>query len=161
MSSKWRRPLGPYPTPNFARLVNDVAEPSMVGFYSGQITTSKLGVLMGAAKGAGKVVDAWVSIKGSGKDDSNSLNISGQVYINGASCLSALPSIRHVSGEAATNKTTKATDDTGVAQAIVNTAANSYSVGDVFTCDFIIARTASPTTEMQNAVIVVDLEPTN
>ena len=154
-----RRYQGPFPTPNFSKQVNEVAEPSLAGLYSGQITVGKAGVLIGAAKGAGKVVDVWMSIKGSGKDDSNELELSGNVYINGTTCLSTNPVIAHVSGEAATNKTTKETGDTGITQGVVNPDARTYSAGDVFTCDFTLTRTASPTTEMQNAVIMVDLEP--
>lgn len=149
----------PYPSVNFAQQVNEVTEPSLVALYSGQITASKAGVLIGAVKGAGKVVDVYLSIKGSGKDDSNTLSFTADVYINGATCLTTAPVIAHVSGEAATNKTTVETGDTGITQAVLDYSAISYSPGDIFTCDWILTRTASPTTEIENAVLVVDIEP--
>lgn len=149
----------PYPSTNFAQQVNEVAEPALIALYSGEITASKAGVLIGTAKGSGVVKDVYLSIKGSGKDDSNTLSLTANVYINGTTCLTTAPVIAHVSGEAATNKTTVETGDTGITQAVLSGSAKSYSPGDIFTCDWTLTRTASPTTEMQNAVLVVDPEP--
>jgi len=131
----------------------------MVALFSGQITASKPGVLIGATKGHGKVVDVFLAIKGSGKDDSNTLSLTADVMINGTSCLTTAPVIAHVSGEAATNKTTKETGDTGITQAVIDTDNDDYAAGDVLTCNWTLTRTASPTTEMNNAVLIVELQP--
>jgi len=79
--------------------------------------------------------------------------------INGTSALTTKPKIAHVSGEAATQKTTLETGDTGITQCVVNAAANEFAVGDVITWNFEITRTASPTTEMFNPALVVEVEP--
>lgn len=154
-----RRYKGVYPTTNFAQLVNDVVEPGNLALFSGELTADSGVIPLGAAKVPGKVVDFWMSVNSSGKDDSNPLQVSGELYINGTTCLSTKPSIAHVSGEAATTKTTKATGDTGIAQAVIDPDARTYSAGDVFTCDLTLVRTGSPTTEMSNLVLVVELEP--
>lgn len=149
----------PYPSVSFAQQVAEVAESSLVALISGEITADVLGAVLGAAKGAGKAVDAWISVGGSGKDDSDPLQISGEIYLNGVSILSTLPVITHVSGEASTHKTTKESGDTGITQAVIDTDANDYSPGDVFSYDLTIER-SSPDTEASNAVVVVELEPT-
>lgn len=154
-----RRKLGPYPVTNFPQLVNEVAENPFTVTISGEITASKLGAPLGAVKFPGKVVDVWMSIVGSGKDDSNTLSIEGNVYINGTTCLSTQPKIAHVSGEAATNKTTKVTGSTGITQGVVDADADDVSAGDIITGDIALTRTASPTTEMNNAALVVEIEP--
>jgi hypothetical protein len=64
-----------------------------------------------------------------------------------------------VSGEASQQKTTIATGDTGITQAVMDTDNNSYNPGDVITVTLSLTRTASPTTEMLNPVIVLELEP--
>jgi len=151
----------PYPAVNFSQQVNEVTEPSLMAVVSGEITASKTGVPIGAAKGEGQVVDAWLSVGGSGKDDSEDLSLALDVMINGTTCLSTNPAIAHVSGEAATNKTTKVTGDTGITQAVIDSDANDYVAGDVFSYNLTLTRTASPTTEMSNSVVVVELEPNN
>jgi len=150
----------PYPSVNFPQQVNEAVETSLVSLVSGEITADVKGAPLGAAKGAGKAVDAWISVGGSGKDDSNPLQISGEIYLNGVSILSTLPVITHVSGEASAHKTTKESGDTGITQAVINTDANDYSPGDVFSYDLTLVRTVSPTTEVSNVVVVVELEPT-
>jgi len=66
-----------------------------------------------------------------------------------------------VSGEASQQKTTKVAGDTGITQGVVSPSADDYSPGDVFTADLVLTRTNSPTTEMANVAIVVELEPVN
>lgn len=156
-----RRSQGPYPGPAFAKQVNEVSELSLVGIMSGEMKVNAGETPLGAAKVDGRIVDVWLSVEGSGKDDSNTLSFTVDVMINGTSCLTTKPIIAHVSGEAATNKTTKETGDTGITQAVIDPDANDYVVGDMFTYTRTLTRTASPTTEMKNAVLVVELEPNN
>jgi len=74
--------------------------------------------------------------------------------------LSTVPSICHISGEASQAKTTKVTGDTGIIQAVIDEDANTFSPGDIFTVEIIgIKRTSTPTTEIANIVIVVEVEP--
>jgi hypothetical protein len=158
MSRKYR---GPYANPGFAQQVNEVVEPRIGAVFSGEFTSTVRGYPLGAAKYAGRVEDAWFSVGASGKDDAETLSMTVDVKINGTSCLSTKPIIAHVSGEVSGQKTTKETGDTGVTQAIINADACTYSPGDLFTADVVLTRTASPTTEVANIAVVVELEPNN
>ena len=131
----------------------------LVGVASGEFTITLRGVPLGAVNGGGRISNVWLSIATSGKDDTNTLSVAADVKINGTSCLTTQPAIAHVSGEASQQKTTKVTGDTGITQAVMNSSANTYAAGDVITYDRIITRTASPTTELANWVLVVELEP--
>lgn len=156
-----RRYQGAYPNINFPQQSNEVVEPSLMKVFSGQLTVNQTGVPIGAAKGTGRVVDAWISVLESGKDDSSTLSLTADVKINGTSCLTTQPILAHVSGEASQQKTTKEDDDTGVTQAVVDSGADDYAPGDIFTIDLTLTRTASPTTEMSNVAVVVELEPSS
>ncbi len=153
------RALSGVPTPAFNKVVAANVLPPLQATYSGEITGTTLGLPLGAVRTGGKISDVWLSVLGSGKDDTNTLSITTDVYINGTTCLSTAPVIAHVSGEAATTKTTKVTGDTGVTQSVMDCDANTCSPGDVLTYDFTLTRTASPTTEMNNVVLVVEFEP--
>lgn len=150
---------GPFPFPFWRKHLAANIMPPLVGFYSGEFEANVKSAPLGAARTSGVVTDVWLSIGASGKSNDYTLQVSGEVFINGATCLTTKPSIAHVSGEASQQKTTKESGDTGVAQAVVNTSANSFSRGDVFTYDLTCVRTGAPTTEMSNVVIVVELEP--
>ena len=99
-----------------------------------------------------------VTVDGNAKS-TGSTTIDGEVSINGISCLTTQASITHVSGEASQHKTTVVTGDTGITQAVIDGDNNSFSQGDLFTCDLTLVRTSSPTTEILNPCIVVELEP--
>lgn len=129
---------------------------------SGEITAISGEVPVGATRKAGRVVDVWMSAQESGKDDSIQLAVSGEAYINGVSCLSTVPSIRHISGEASQAKTTKVTGDTGITQAVINESANTFAPGDIISAQLVgVERSPSvtPTTEIHNVVIVIEVEP--
>jgi len=131
----------------------------LVGVVSGEFTTSSPGVPLGAMNGGGRMSNVWLSIATSGKDDAQTLGVEADVKINGSTCLTTKPKILHVSGEASQQKTTKITGDTGITHAVMNASANTYTAGDVITWDRTITRTASPTTEIANLVVVVEFEP--
>ena len=151
--------LGPLPSPGLARQIAANAMPPLMDCYSGEITANVEARPLGAAILGGRVSEVCLSVEASGKDDSNTLSIEADVFINGVSCLTTKPKIAHVSGETSQQKTTIVTGDTGITQSVMNSSANTFSVGDVFSYDFQLTRTASPTTEMKHPVIVVKLEP--
>lgn len=149
--------LGPYPFPDFPEKVADVSMPPLQASVSGEITASAEKSFV--ARYDGQVSDVWLSVLQSGKDDSNSLSIEADVLVNGTTCLTTKPKIAHVSGEASQQKTSLAeAADTGITASSINTS-NSFSAGDVITLKFELTRTASPTTEVNNPVIVVEMAP--
>jgi hypothetical protein len=150
---------GPFPDPAFGKQVAAVAMQLAEGSISGEVTANQTCMTLGIARYAGKVLNAALSVLGSGKDDTNDLYVEADVLINGVSCLTTKPKIAHVSGEAAAQKTTLETGDTGITQCVINAAASEFAVGDVITWNFEITRTASPTTEMFNPALVVEVEP--
>jgi len=150
---------GPFPSPAFKKQIAANDPSPMIGIFSGEITASAPGRMLGAANIGGVVSDVWLSVGASGKDDSNALSLTVDVKINGTSCLSTKPVIAHVSGEASTNKTTKVSGDTGIIQRVLDADNNSVSPGDVITYDITQARTPSPTTEMSAVAVVVEFEP--
>jgi hypothetical protein len=133
--------------------------PPVQAAVSGEITSTTV-VNVGAARFKGAVKNVWLSVGSSGKDDSNTLSLAADVRINGTTCLATQPAIAHVSGEAATQKSTKSTSDTGVTVAVLDYTNYTFNPGATIEATFILTRTASPTTEMANPCIVVELEPT-
>ena len=153
-----KKMTGPYPSVAFFKqLARDVIVP-MQALFSGECPVGVKSAPVGAAPRGGKVADVWMSVGTIGLDNANSLQITGEVYINGVSCLSTRPSIGYVTGEASQQKTTRVTGDTGIVQAVVNMDANTVTDGDMLTYDLDVART-SPDEEISNVVLVVELEP--
>ncbi len=133
--------------------------PPMQVSISGEITLETNNEIAGAANMGGKVANVWMSVAASGKDDSNTLSLDADVLINDTTCMTTKPIIAHVSGEASQQKTTRITGDTGLTSAVINRAANTFGPGDVISCTLNLTRTATPTTEMRNAIVVVEFEP--
>jgi len=150
---------GPLPSPGLMRQIAANAMVPLMAQYSGELTDHIWKDTVGAAILGGRVSEVFLSVEASGKDDTNPLSLEADVFINGVSCLTTKPKIAHVSGEASQQKTTAVTGDTGITQSVMNPDANSFNVGDVFSYDFDLTRTASPTTEIKNPVIVIKLEP--
>ena len=148
----------PLPSVGFNEAVAGNVLAPLQAVVSGEITANVGGDTLGAARGAGKVKDVWIAVMASGKDDSNTLSLTGNVKINGTTCLTTQPILAHVSGEASQQKSTNNSNDTGITAAVVDYSNNTFTAGDVFTYDLTLTRTASPTTEMQAAVLVVELE---
>ena len=149
---------GPYPSVNFSKQVNEVAEPSQMVVFSGELTANKTGFPIGACKDGGEIVGVWLSVGASGKDDDTALSATLDIKINGTTCLTTSPDIAHVSGEASQQKTTKATGDTGITEAVLDSDANDCAAGDMITGSLTLTRT-SPTTEISNVAVVVEFEP--
>lgn len=150
---------GAQPTAHFSKQVAAYVQPPLTYEVSGEFTASKNGITLGAARLASKVVDAWISVGGSGRDDSNTLSLAANIKINGTTCLSTQPAVAGNNGSASEHKTTKITGDTGITQAAINPAANTANEGDIISLDLSLTRTASPTTEMSNIAVVVEFEP--
>lgn len=153
-----RKMTGPYPTVAFwKQLARDVIAP-MQAIFSGECTVGVKSGVVGAAPRGARVSEVWMSVGTIGMDNDNSLQVSGEVYINGVSCLSTRPSIGYVTGEASQQKTTRVTGDTGIVQAAIDMDANTVTDGDMLTFDLDVART-TPDVEISNVVLVVELEP--
>jgi len=157
---KSRSDSGPLPTQRFAQQVADIAMPPLQGSLTGDQTSDALVNPAGIARFDGAIVGFYVSVGASGKDDSNALSAEFDCKINGVTCLSTLPIIAHVSGEASQQKTSfPEAADTGITEAVIDPAAAEFSAGDVITWDFDITRTASPTTEMNAPCAIIELRP--
>jgi len=154
-----KRLSGPFADPSESRRMSTAPLIPLTGTVSGELSSSVAGKPLGVAGASGRVRDVYLSVGLTGKEDVDyPLQISGEVYINGVSCLSTKPCITTVSGETPQQKTTRVTGDAGITQAVINGSANSFTPGDLFTFDIMVSRT-SPTQEMRNAAIVVELEP--
>lgn len=151
--------LGPFANPAFRQQMAANILAPMMDSYSGEFTENMYGKPLGVARMAGRISDVSLSVAASGKDDSNTLSVAGDVYINGTSCLTTQPAISHISGEVSQFKTTKVTGDTGITQRVLDYDNNSFSPGDIITYDLALTRTASPTTEIKHPSIIVGLEP--
>jgi len=149
---------GPLADPAEMRRIDRLVMPPLIGLISGELTADRPRCVMGAARTSGIVTDAWISMYGCGRDDTNGLSGEVDIKINGTSIFTTKPIIRSNHSEAAAHKTTKVSGDKEITQAAINPSARSFVAGDVFTFDFDITRTASPTTEMSNLVVVAELE---
>ena len=154
-----RKLFGPFPSVAFHKQIGRDAMPPMQAVFSGEMTVGVKLAPLGSVDRGGKVVDVWMSVNASGKSNTYQLQVTGEVYINGTSCLSTRPSIGHVSGETSQQKTTHVSGDTGIKQAVINASANTFTDGDMLTYKFDLVRTGTPTTEISNVVLVVELEP--
>ena len=151
---------GPFPSPSFDRQVAAVGMQPNMDNVSGEVTASDGGRSLGLARYAGKILGVHLSVLASGKDDAaDDLYIEADVMINAVSCLTTKPRIAYVSGEASTQKSTLVTTGTGLTQAVVNVAASEFAVGDVISWNMLLTRTASPTVEISNPSIIVEVEP--
>lgn len=151
------RLLGPRPNMAFAEQVQAARE-SLAGCISGEMTLTRWNVPLEPAPFDGYITDVWLAVKGSGKDNTNPLKIAANVKINGVTCLTTQPYITHVSGEAATNKTSIDAVAGSIVEAVIDRDACAIAKGDIITWDAIITRTATPTTEINTPCIVVELE---
>ncbi|RLI01788.1 hypothetical protein DRO30_03610 [Candidatus Bathyarchaeota archaeon] len=150
---------GPFPSPGFREQISANVLPPLIGFYSGEVTTSIGETPIGAVHSGGRISSVWMSVRSCGQDDSNTLKIEADVYLNGVSCLSTKPAISYVSGEAASQKTTVVTGDTGITQAVLDSTNIDVDPGDVLTFDLTLTRTATPAHEITHPCVVVEIQP--
>lgn len=158
-----RNYVGPLPSPAFPQQVSASVFPPLMGWVSGEFKASVGQQPLGIARYPGKVVAVNMSVGNAGQDDTsaNAPRVSGEVYINGVSCLTTRPSIGYLSGETAGQKTTFAdAGDACVQQAVINASANTVAVGDVVTWKMTYGGSTNPTTKLQNPCIIVEVVPT-
>jgi hypothetical protein len=149
------KPFGVIPSPGIRNQVLDRG-PKISYSFSGEITSSKSGTPIFAPDFAGKVADVHLCLANGGKDDDETLAIEGDLLIGGTSVFTTKPKITHVSGESAAARSTFETDD-GIQSCVIDHDNNDFSAGDVFMFNYALTRTASPTTEINNLVVLVDL----
>lgn len=150
------KPLGTIPMgPNFR---NQVIDQGLKVSYtiSGEITASKGGIPVYAPDFPGKVCDVHLCLANGGLDNTNPLSVEGDLKIDGTSVFSTKPKITYVSGEAA-DATSTFDSGTGITSGVVDEDSNSFTAGQVLMLDIDVTRTASPGTEMNNLVVLVDL----
>jgi hypothetical protein len=147
--------------PNFDRQVADVVQAPLYVTVSGEIAVSKTGLPAGIARNPGKVTGVIMSVLGVGRDASAACTLTGNVRINGTTCLTTQPVIAYVSGEVGNDQRTTHVNaaDTGITAAVIDHTANSYNPGDVFTVDFIYSGDANPEVKLHNAVMMIELDP--
>lgn len=150
---------GPLPSVALLRQLAAKMMPPLMDCYSGELTGTVYNRPLGVANMSGRVSDVFLSVERCGQDDDAALNLSGEVYINGTSCLTTRPSIGYVSGEASQHKTTRITGDTAIVQAMVDPDNNSVTAGDIISYDFLIDSQASPNVKLRNPCLVVIFEP--
>jgi hypothetical protein len=135
-----------------------------MGWISGEFKASMPQQPLGVARYAGKIVAVNLSAGNMGKDDTsaNSPRISGEVFINGTSCMTKPVSIGYKSGELQNLQKTSFADAAKacVQQGVINTSANTVAVGDVITWKMTYGGSASPTIKTQNPCIIVEVVPT-
>lgn len=148
---------GPWPNPSMQRKVVQKDPAPLMAIISGEITAD-VGAPIGVSNISGRVVDVYLSLEERGRDDSNTHTLDMDVLINGTSCLSTKPKIAANNGSASDQATT-AESGTGITQAVIDTDNDDVSQGDVLRYFGTLTRTASPTTEMSDGVVVVVIEP--
>lgn len=148
---------GPWPSPSIQRKMTFKDPAPMMAVISGEITAN-VGAPIGVSNIDGRVVDVYLSLEQRGRDDAQTHTLEMDVLINGTSCLSTKPKIAANNGSVSAQGDTYSSG-TGITQAVINTSADDVAVGDVLRYFGTLTRTASPTTEMSNGVVVVIIEP--
>ena len=148
----------PLPEVGWAKRLALNVMPPLQACVSGEIAATAV-IPIGVSRFRGAVKNVWISVGGGGKDDSNPLSVAADVRLNGTTILSTQPAIAHVSGEASIQKTTGVLGDAGITQAVLDYSNYVFEIGDVFECTFVLTRTASPSVEMANPCVIVELEP--
>ena len=153
-----KREYLPNPTVDFGGIVGEAGFAPLIHVVSGEVTTSSGRIPLGAAKATGRVRKVWVSALGCGRDDTNTLSVAFDVKINGTSCLTTQPKILDKQSAASAQRTSIKSGE-AVIEAVLDQDNVNFLPGDVFTCNRTLTRTATPTTEISNVVLVVELEP--
>lgn len=141
------------------RLAHNVLPPLMATI-SGELTATTV-VNLGMARFKGAIKDVHLTLGSSGSDIAgNDLSCAVDVRINGTTAISTQPVVAHVTGETAVQKSTKSSSDTGITQAVLDYTNYTFDAGDLIEATLVVTRTASPTVEMANPCVIVELEPT-
>jgi hypothetical protein len=155
-----RKGGSPLPEVGWAERLALNVMPPIQATVSGEITSTTV-LNLGATRFKGAIKNVWLSVGQCGRDDSgNSLSLAADVRINGTTALATPPAIAAVTGEAAVQKTTAITSDTGITAAVLDYTNYTFDAGDTIEATLVLTRTASPDSEMANPCVVVELEPT-
>lgn len=155
----------PKPMVKFENHVAAWVQPPIVGMFSGELKTSTGKIPIGVTRFPGTISAVSMSI-GSGKDDAaDILRVVGNVYagVNGADAVcSTAPAIDYVSGEANSDKTTAnaiSGETAGITSAVINTTYATVAAGDIIYMQLGVTRTATPTNEIAQVAIMVEIDP--
>jgi hypothetical protein len=142
------------PWPGFGDQVRECSPYFLNAAVSGEITATKRGIPLGMALVSGKVTAAVLALGDRGVDSSNPLKMELDIKKNGTSIFTTKPSIMDDgTGGVATSRIS----GEGIMPAVLDESRCVVAAGDVFTADLSMTRTASPTSEMKNPVIVLEL----
>uniref|UniRef100_A0A6M3IQE5 Uncharacterized protein n=1 Tax=viral metagenome TaxID=1070528 RepID=A0A6M3IQE5_9ZZZZ len=153
--------MGPVPMGDVSenRRLSANIMPPLMDVISGEVYYNQYGRPLGAAHNSGRVSDFYLSVLECGRDDDAPINLSGELYINGVTCLTTKPSIGGAASEAGSQKTTRIAGDDDITQAVIDGSANDVTAGDVLSWDCIIDSQSSPDTKINGIVAVVVFEP--
>ena len=150
---------GPLPSPDFRRMVADEVMPPIVDIISGEVAANADRPL-GIARYAGKIKSVNLSCADCGWDaDAQAPYFSADVRINGASAMTTKPAIKGNDDESEQKTTFSEAGDTGVTEAVINTAANTFAIGDVLSWYLTYSGESSPDAKIKMPGIIIDFEP--
>jgi hypothetical protein len=150
---------GPFPggAEGIRSIIGNTQAP-MSNSHSGEITVTTGQVPMGMITvKSGNIKAAYLAVTQRGID-SNTLSVEADVRINGTSIFTTKPKVAGLTSVGGGASTVAA--GTGITQAVIGTTVNKVYFGDRITRVFTIVRTASPTNEIANPTVVIELEPT-
>lgn len=150
--------VGPFPSPAAKEQWSANTVAPLMAVMSGEITANGQGIL-GSPSIGGRVQEVYASVQACGRDDAQDLYLDFNVYINGTTCLSTSARVTANNGSASEHKTSETSQANSDSVEAVIATAREFVPGDVLTYAATLTRTATPTTEMANACIVVKIEP--
>ena len=155
----------PKPMVKFEKHVSAWVQPPIVGMFSGELKTKTGKIPIGVTRFPGIISAVTLSI-GSGKDDAGDvMKVTANIYagVNGADAVcSTAPAIAYVSGEANAARTTAnviSGEAKGILPAVVNPTYATLAAGDIVYMQLDVTRTATPTNEIAQIAVVVDIDP--
>jgi hypothetical protein len=116
------------------------------------ITSSLEGAFAFVVPKSGEITNIGLYIDNTGEDATNPLEIEADVKINGITVLTTKPKITKDAADGSNSYVA----GTGITQAVLDTSALEFEVGDKITVDLNLTRTASPTDEMAGVVVMID-----
>lgn len=151
---------GPFAAPGERYRWAANAMPVMFLNLSGEITAKVNEFPLGMVVNGGRIVDVAMSIERSASlGAGGACSISGEVFINGVSCLTTKCTITATSGEVAQHKTTAVTGDTGIVQSVLDSDNVDVSIGDIISATITVNRTSTIDAEAKRLCVAVMFQP--
>lgn len=119
---------------------------------AGDITASVTATAVGIARGAGTISRGGFRLGNTGADSTNPLSLELDVLINGTSIYTTKPALAKTASDGASTLSA----GTGVTVGVIDETKNILAAGDVITYTLTLTRTASPSDEMADALVVID-----